>query len=182
MQFDRGFTCLYITNSRIDVLLWPLNVLTYQYAVENNLIQPTENYVMWKLTHGQSLINYVSKNIPRQSRNALLHGRDFSTVFHPTNKIPHDDVIKWKHFLRYWPFVRGIHRSPVNSQHKGQWRRALMFSLICARINSWVNNREARDLRRHRAHYDVIVTGSKLKGYLVITRWPYYEGTSLHYT
>ena len=25
--------------------------------------------------------------------------------------IPHDDVIKWKHFPRYWPFVRGIHRS-----------------------------------------------------------------------
>ena len=33
----------------------------------------------------------------------------------------HDDVIKWKHFLRNWPFVRGIHRSPVNSPHKGQW-------------------------------------------------------------
>ena len=32
----------------------------------------------------------------------------------------HDDVIKWKHFLRYWPFVRGIHRSLVNSPHKGQ--------------------------------------------------------------
>ena len=43
----------------------------------------------------------------------------------------HDDVIKWKHFPRYWPFVRGIHRSPVNSPHKGQWRGALMFSLIC---------------------------------------------------
>ena len=43
----------------------------------------------------------------------------------------HDDVIKWKHFPRYWPFVRGIHRSPVNSPHKGQWRRALMFTLIC---------------------------------------------------
>ena len=49
----------------------------------------------------------------------------------------HDDVIKWKHFPRYWPFVRGIHRSPVNSPHKGQWRGALMFSLICARINDW---------------------------------------------
>ena len=23
----------------------------------------------------------------------------------------HHDVIKWKHFSRYWPFVRGIHRS-----------------------------------------------------------------------
>ena len=44
----------------------------------------------------------------------------------------HDDVIKWKHFPCYWPFVRGIHRSPVNSPHKGQWRGALMFSLICA--------------------------------------------------
>ena len=43
----------------------------------------------------------------------------------------HDDVIKWKHYPRYWPFVRGIHRSPVNSPHKGQWRGALMFSLIC---------------------------------------------------
>ena len=46
-----------------------------------------------------------------------------------------DDVIKWKHFQRYWPFVRGIHRSPVNSPHKGQWRGALMFSLIGAGIN-----------------------------------------------
>ena len=71
----------------------------------------------------------------------------------------HDDVIKWKHFPRYWSFVWGIHRSPVNSPHKGQWRGALMFSLICARINGWVNNREAVDLRRHQAHCDVIVMG-----------------------
>ena len=67
------------------------------------------------------------------------------------------DVIKWKHFPRYWPFERGIHRSPVNSPHKGQWRGALIFSLICAWLNGWVNNREAGDLRRHRAYYDVIV-------------------------
>ena len=33
----------------------------------------------------------------------------------------------WKYFPRYWPFVRGIHRSPVNSPHKGQRRGALMF-------------------------------------------------------
>ena len=69
----------------------------------------------------------------------------------------HDDVIKWKHFPRYWSFVRGILRSPVNSLHKSQWRGALMFYLICAWINGWVNNREAGDLRRHHAHYDVIV-------------------------
>ena len=69
----------------------------------------------------------------------------------------HDDVIKWKHVPRYWPFVRGIHRSPVNYPHEGLWRRALMFSLICAWIEGWVNNRECGDLRRYRANYDVTV-------------------------
>ena len=85
----------------------------------------------------------------------------------------HDDVIKWKHFPRYWPFVRGIHRSPVSSPRKGQWRGALMFSLICAWINGWINNREAGDLRRHRAHYDVIVIAqavSRLQGMYSIRR------------
>ena len=70
--------------------------------------------------------------------------------------IPQDDVIKWKHFQRYWPFVRGIQRSSVNFPHKGQWRGALVFSTICACINGWVNNGEAGDFRRHRAHYDLI--------------------------
>ena len=60
-------------------------------------------------------------------------------------------------FPHYWPFVREIRRTPVNSPHKGQWRGALMFSLICAWINCWVNNRQAGDLRHHHAHYDVIV-------------------------
>ena len=56
--------------------------------------------------------------------------------------LTHDNVIKWKHFLRYWPFVRGIHQTPVDSPHKGQWRGgALMFSLICAWTNDWANNR-----------------------------------------
>ena len=72
-------------------------------------------------------------------------------------KWSHDDVIKWKHFPRYWPFVPGIHRSSVNSPHKGQWRGDLMFSVIWAWINGWVNNREAGDLRRYRAHCDVTV-------------------------
>ena len=63
----------------------------------------------------------------------------------------------WRHqmktFSRNWPFVRGIHRSP----HKGQWRGALMISLICVWINDWVSNPEAGDQRRYRAHNDVIV-------------------------
>ena len=83
----------------------------------------------------------------------LLHRAMFLYKDH----LSHDDVIKCKHFPRYWPFVRGIHRSAVNSPHKGQWRGALMFSLICVWINGWVNNRGAGDLRHHRANCDVIV-------------------------
>ena len=67
----------------------------------------------------------------------------------------------WRHqvetFFALLAICAGIHRSPVNSPHKGQWRGALMFSLICAWINGWVNNRVAGDLIRHRAYYDIIV-------------------------
>ena len=66
-----------------------------------------------------------SWNIPVSAAERLWH------VYEGVDNL-HDDVIKWRHFPRYWPFVRWIHRSPVNSPHKGQWRGALMFSLICA--------------------------------------------------
>ena len=57
-------------------------------------------------------------------------------------------------------FCVGNSPLPVNSPHKGQWRGALVFSLICARIKNWVNSREAGDLIRHRGHYDISVMKS----------------------
>ena len=82
------------------------------------------------------------------------------------NQLYPDDVIKWKHFARYWPFVRGIHRPSVNSPNKGQWRGALMLSLICAWINGWISNRRAGDSSLHRAHYDVTVMLRCVNGFL----------------
>ena len=68
----------------------------------------------------------------------------------------HVDVIKWKHFPRYWPFVRGIHRSPVNSPHKGQWRGALMVFFICTlnerlskQSRGWLFRSQSHSLWRH---------------------------------
>ena len=46
-------------------------------------------------------------------------------------------------------------RESTGSPRKGQWHWALLFSLIYARTNGWANSRDAGDLRRHRAHYDV---------------------------
>ena len=74
----------------------------------------------------------------------------------------HDDVIKLKKNPRYWLFVWWINRSPVNSPHKGQLRGAFTISFICAWTNNWVISRDACDLSRHRAHYDV--TGKVLNG------------------
>ena len=59
--------------------------------------------------------------------------------------------------LHTGPFVRGIHRPMMDSSHKGQWRGALVFSLFCTWTNAWANNQDDGDLRRHPAHYDVIV-------------------------
>ena len=80
----------------------------------------------------------------------------------------HDVVIKWKDFPSYWPFVRGIHRLPVNSPHNGRKRGALMFYLTYAWTKRWINNRYTSDSRRHRCHYYVTVMSAFV---FRITNW-----------
>ena len=55
--------------------------------------------------------------------------RNFVMITPTQVYVKHDYIMKWNHFSHYWPFVRGIRLSPMNSRHKGQWRGALMFSL-----------------------------------------------------
>ena len=77
----------------------------------------------------------------------LRHGWLYTPLFY----MDHDDVIKWKHFPYYWPFVRGIHWSPVDFPFKG------MFSLICTWTNDWANNWHIGNLRCHSTRYDITV-------------------------
>ena len=85
---------------------------------------------------------------------------------------PHFDVIAWKRFPRYWPFARGIHRSPVDFPHKGLVTLALIFYLTLAKINDWINNQIAGDLRRHDVHCDVNIMSHK--------RWRHHDKTVKH--
>ena len=123
----------------LSCLVWNLILLVICYGAikhgirQNKIMQKTKH--IWHHEH-------------------TLHPLAALTIHHFIN---HDDVIQLEHFPRYWPFVWGIHRSPVNSPHKGQWRGALVFYLTCDWLNGWVNNREAGDLRRHRTHYGVTV-------------------------
>ena len=127
-----------------------------QFQTEKKVIlyKATFNPEMGKLSTYWSIIKVSQRDYLKMNSTPCLLIHEKALLIIPFD---HDDVIKWKHFPRYWPFVRGIHRSPVNSPHKGQWRGALMFSLICVWINGWVNNREAGDLKLYRAYYDVIV-------------------------
>ena len=72
-----------------------------------------------------------------------------------------DFIAWWRHQMETLTALLAVcaGNSPVTGEfpRQGQWREALVFSLICAWLNGWVNNREAGDLGRHRAHYDVTV-------------------------
>ena len=115
--------------------------------------------IVERVNQGESLVNWVNwlTDSPAVCWSVIMGDLspspkgDFLTVQRPSGQ-DHQAVL----CKACWPFMRGIHWSPVNSPHRGQWRRPLMFSLICAWTNGWVNNRYTGDLRRHRDHYDVI--------------------------
>ena len=109
MEIRRSYDCLISTLGFPILVRWHLYIESGPRAS----FQYKDHHSVYRDSH------YKDKTI------VLYH-------FYNRNPTSHDDVIKWKHFPRYWPFVWRIHRSPVNSPHKGQWRRALMFSLICA--------------------------------------------------
>ena len=75
----------------------------------------------------------------------------------PSGNEAHDDVIKWKYFLHYWPFVRGFTGHRWIPRTKTRDAELWCFFRSVPWIDGWVNSHEAGDLRRHRAHYDVIV-------------------------
>ena len=120
--------------------------------------------------------NMITKSETYRGVNKNTAIRPYNSSYIHTRRRNVYTVSWWRHkmetFLRNWTFVWGIHRSPVNSPHKGQWRGALMFSLICAWTNSWANNGNASNLWCHRAHYDVIVM---LYGMSTISHSPYTE-------
>ena len=114
----------------------------------------------WMWSHMGSLLAgevIVLEHYYKTQKQNLMHHYHICCLFW------HNDIIKWKHFPYSWPLVRGIHRSLVDSPHKGQWRSALMFSLVCAWTSAWANNRDAEDLRRHHTHYDVTVMSAGIQ-------------------
>ena len=124
-------------------------------------------------------ISLIALSIPDAYRQIIRSS--YNDVTSIPRIISYDEVIKWKNFPRYWPFVWGIHRSPVNSPNKGQWRRALMFSLIL-RLNKrlskqsrgWWFETPLRPLWRHSSFIDNWCTDQHL-GDMVNCYIPWYS-------
>ena len=108
--------------------------------------------MQWQYKHLVSLVTMYLYSLSLGLSNSNLNCSEATQKY-----TCHDDVIKWKHFPRYWPFLQGIHLPSVNSLHRGQWRGALMFSLICA-----LNKRLSKQslgwwFETQSAHFAVIV-------------------------
>ena len=85
----------------------------------------------------------------------------FQNWFGSTRHIFNGTYSWWHHKMETLSALLAIcaGNSPVTGEfpHKGQWREALMLSLMCAWVLNWVNNGKAGGLKRHRVHYDVTV-------------------------
>ena len=99
--------------------------------------------VVWRHPGSVTVVGSLRQNYEFE-KNTKTQNLEFpQNIQHITWIFYNDAVIKWKHFLRYWPFVRGIHRWLVNSLHKGQWRGALMFVFYLR-----LNKRSSKQSRR----------------------------------
>ena len=136
-------------NSFMPILI--INIQTLHCQSEQSLGLPQQ----YSLFHMEEY--RILNHIHRYSCNRTVSFANTVQEHYNSLHLYHDDVIKWKHFPRYWPFVRGIDRSPVNSPHKSQWRGALMFALICAVKKRLSKHSWGWWFETHRAHYDVII-------------------------
>ena len=147
---------------RVDVFLDPFlqtkqrKRLTFSCTIPQLLAPFRHNRNLLRNTRDYLQVFYYPT---RSFMNAIMQHMELNFSYRITPLPAHDDVINRNIFRVTGLWCRKFigDRSPVNSPHKGQWRRALMISLIWAWTNDWVNDRYPGDLRRHRAHYDVIV-------------------------
>ena len=115
----------------------------------------------------------LAQPIMIQVSDAYMHPQD--AVCFGNVSLWQDDVIKWKHFRCYWPFVLGIHRwIPLTKASDADlW----CFLWSAPWINGRANNHGAGDLRLPRTHYDVtvmkMISWHENTFYIPCTMWNY---------
>ena len=142
--------CIFFLSFNVKILIFVLlavHMVKWYKLLKKGFI----SNISWKRRHCEIRLSFPS--------NTSLDRYNFATVeFYSLLLVTPS---WWRHqietFSALLAICAGNSPVPVNYPHKGQWRGALMFSLICARSNRCVNNGEAGDLRHRRSHYDVTV-------------------------
>ena len=124
--------------------------LRFSFSEGTGQFYPSIHY-QW---HGESL------DCPRTTVMHLKYiGEQTTWIWWKQILYPQQKITTWRHQMKTFSALlalcEGIHWSPVDSPHKVQERGALIFSSICTWTSNWADTRDAGDLRRHRANYDV---------------------------
>ena len=174
-----------------------IGILTIKELISKPWYELADYIMNWSLVI--PCLGYINVILPKGPYLPCLHmaGRALLAGYHRhacwTNsfRLGHDEVIKWKHFPRYWPFVWGIHRSPVNSPHK--WPVTQTFDVFFdLRLNrrlskqwwSWWFEMLLHPLWRHcnvlhTSNNELFNTTPLPRPMLIYCQWDPNEGTSV---
>ena len=107
---------------------------------------------------------YLCSNWPGGLVPETIHSHDGVSqpfFYLKTEKVSSQRIIWWRHQMETFsvllPTCVGNSTVPGEFPTQRPVMRSFDVFFICVWINSWVNNREASDLRVYRAHYDVTV-------------------------
>ena len=135
-----------ITNITISLLLLETCLITLWSIIVSKtvckakLLKPIslKLFAIWLYNQGDDF-NFMLLVVVRDQMTALCITKCIFNEYHNSYAFglgfviflwSHDDVIKWKHLPRYWPVVRGIHRSPVNGELPSQRPVAQNFGVF----------------------------------------------------
>ena len=116
--------CRYFKNQKPELTQFVSHVPTDIY---HDCLCTDSDWGNWGCSLTQFMPSHFSVFVNADPGLSILEEILWWNVSSPKEIIGHDDVIKYKYFLRYWPFVQGIHQSLVNSPHNGQWHWAWCF-------------------------------------------------------
>ena len=110
---------------RSGVFSCPVNVISIQKM--HVFSQYTSMHLANERRRYSATSPFIGRELPQN--NSVTHKKCalFCCALLRCVVIIHDDVIKWKHFPRYWLFVRWIHLSPVNSSIKASYAELWCF-------------------------------------------------------
>ena len=149
----------------ISRALFPISMKSWNHSPGQNFSR--ELYETSRFTHGDEMPWENFHHCSPSRQRSISQG--WFTVQRVGNRMRH--LSWWRHQMETFSALLALYAgdSPVTGEFPVQRpvTRSFDVSLICAWINGWVNNRKSGDLRRHRAHYDVIVLRPEQNGAIV---------------